>query len=100
MPPARHLVCAIMPPARHLVCAVMAPAGFASAMKNEMLKALVASNVKKTLERVRVVAPNVGPDDGGNSPVPPVAAGVLELVDAATSIGNLCRMEATWHPWF
>lgn len=25
--------------------------------------------------------------------------GVHELVEAATAASNLCRMDATWHPW-
>ena len=33
------------------------------------------------------------------TPVAAVGAGVLELMEAATHPGNLCRMEPTWHPW-
>jgi len=29
-----------------------------------------------------------------------VIHGVLGLIAAATDPRNLCKMEATWHPWF
>eukprot|EP00955_Chlamydomonas_euryale_P024972 262951-Chlamydomonas_euryale.AAC.2 len=67
-------------------------------MRNETLKALVIVNVRKTLERVRGVAPDVPKED--TLPTAPVAAGVLDLIEAATHPSNLCRMEPTWHPWF
>lgn len=69
-------------------------------MSNDMLKVLVANNIKRTLERVRSAAPVLPPDDSSGRPAPNVANGVLELIEVAMSPKNLCLMEATWHPWF
>jgi transformation/transcription domain-associated protein len=76
-----------------------------SAIKNEALKIVVNSNVRKTLERTRLVAPQPLSDEamnllfaqGGRSPV---FAGVAELIELATNPKLLSRMEPTWHPWF
>jgi transformation/transcription domain-associated protein len=75
-----------------------------SAIKNEALKMIVNSNVRKTLERTRMVAPQPLTDEamnmlsqGGRSPV---FAGVAELIELATNPKLLSRMEPTWHPWF
>ena len=66
-------------------------------MKNDTLRALVGSNTKKTLDRVRMVAPSMLPDDQEPSAA---TAGVTELLDQAMAPKNLCRMEATWHAWY
>lgn len=68
-----------------------------------MIKNLVAKNVSEALKRLREVAPVATPDEvqrvlmGQPSGV---MSGAHKLVDAATDPRNLCRMEATWHPWF
>ena len=55
-------------------------------MKSDQLKMLVASNVKRTLDRVRVCAP---PQTFGDAvvvePLNALPVGVLELVEAAQS---------------
>lgn len=80
----------------------------ASNLKPDTLKTLVASNTRKTLERVRAVAPLVGEDGAALAHqllVQPelrssVGAGAQEVVEAAMNPKNLCRMEPAWHPWF
>ncbi len=87
-------------------------------MKNDMLKPLVARNMRMVLERVQRACPMVPPEDAAASPPQPgrppqpqqpagavpqpsvVLPGLVELIAAATDPKNLCRMEPTWHPWF
>ncbi len=73
-------------------------------IKNESLKLLVHTNVRKSLERTRQVAPQPLVEEalaqllqGARSPV---NIGVADLIELATSPQALCRMEPTWHPWF
>ncbi|GAX77356.1 hypothetical protein CEUSTIGMA_g4802.t1 [Chlamydomonas eustigma] len=68
--------------------------------KNETLKGLVVSNMRKVVERVRAVSPLVPPEDT----MPPytfhVAQGIMDLIEQAGAARNLSLMEPTWHPWF
>lgn len=64
----------------------------------EVMKTLVATNVKKTLERVGQMAP-VRPAEG-DMPQQVVHHFAAELVEQATNARNLARMEPTYHPWF
>ncbi len=62
----------------------------------QQLPSLVNQNVDKCLERVRQVAPAVGPGpDSATWRVP--HRGALELVEAAMSPQLLCRQDPTWH---
>ncbi|KAF5841324.1 hypothetical protein DUNSADRAFT_13399 [Dunaliella salina] len=74
-----------------------------SGLKNEMIKSLVIKNSGAALARLREVAPSAVPEEvqhvlmGRESTV---IHGVRALVEAAMEPRNLCKMEATWHPWF
>eukprot|EP00798_Chlamydomonas_sp_ICE-L_P011531 gene11531-34243_t len=76
----------------------MGKSGSSTAMKNETLKTLVGSNVKKTVDRVRILIPTASQDEA--APMQGGSKDISDLLEQATSHANLCRMEATWHPWF
>ncbi len=78
-----------------------------SVLKPDILKALVATNAHKALDRLRGVAPV--PVYSVDEALPHlltggarcmVAMGAQRLVEAAMDPGLLSRMEPTWHPWF
>lgn len=74
-----------------------------SGLKNEMIKSLVIKNSGAALARLREIAPSVAPEEVQHVLVgreSTVIHGVRALVEAATEPRNLCKMEATWHPWF
>ena len=70
--------------------------GIAPNIKNEALKNLVVTNVKKTMERIGVF----DLQRPGDTDVTGTLSGAVGLVESAISPKNLSRMDPTWHPWF
>lgn len=64
------------------------------------LSAMVQTNVDAVVRRVNDLLPIVPAEDTTVLPARSVQKGVLDLVEKALEPQNICRMEATWHPWF
>lgn len=65
------------------------------------LKQIALRNMEKAMERCHDIAPLLPSASAEGTPVGgSVQRGVSQLVEQALSPKNLCRMDATWWPWF
>ena len=80
----------------------LGPAGPGSAVAGSPeLKALALANMTRAMERCTSIAPRLHKDAHlPDNSIPSVQRGVSQLVEQALSPKNLCRLDATWHPWF
>ncbi|KAK4791103.1 hypothetical protein SAY86_031516 [Trapa natans] len=66
------------------------------------LKHKITNNVEHVIGRVNRISPQFYSEEDVDVMDPPqsVQRGVTDLVRAALTPRNLCRMDPTWHPWF